>query len=157
MDAWATFWATYLCHRHSTMASQPHEGLHQLWALPRLLSVAYFSWLFRHPLFWFTFLFLTELARLPLVTYPSLCSAYVTYRMSCHASGHQILPTQHLPRKAEDFPRGGNHSKHMPLLTCFAWLQPVYHNPKFVFIHVNTAKVLLVVKTLIKNIEQQPH
>ena len=28
---------------------------------------------------------------------------------------------------------------------------------KFVFIHVNIAKVLLVVKTLIKNIDQQPH
>ena len=28
---------------------------------------------------------------------------------------------------------------------------------RFVFIYVKTAKVLLVVKTLIKNIEQQPH
>ena len=129
MDAWATFWATYPCHRHSTMASQAHEGLHQLWALPRLLSVAYFSWLFRHPVFLFTFLFLTQSARLPLVTYPSLCSAYVTYRMPYHASGHQKLPIQPLPRKAEDFPRGGNHSRHMPLLTCLGWLQSVYHNP----------------------------
>ena len=39
----------------------------------------------------------------------------------------------------------------------------IYSNPqsfihlKFVFIHVNIAKVLLVVKTLIKNIDQQPH
>ena len=56
-------------------------------------------------------------------------------------------------REAEDFPRGDNHSKHMPLLTYLAWLQPVHHNPKFVFIHFNTAKVLLVVKTFIKNIE----
>ena len=29
------------CHRHSTLASQTHEGLHQLWALPRLLSIAF--------------------------------------------------------------------------------------------------------------------
>ena len=30
-------------------------------------------------------------------------------------------------------------------------------HPKFVFIHLNFAKVLLVVKTLIKNIDHQPH
>ena len=34
------FWATFPCHRHSTVASQVREGLHQLWALPWLLSVA---------------------------------------------------------------------------------------------------------------------
>ena len=34
------FRATFLCHRHSTLASQVCEGLHQLWALPWLLSVA---------------------------------------------------------------------------------------------------------------------
>ena len=45
------------CHRHSTLASQTYEGLHQLWAVPRLLSIAYFSWLFRHPVFLFTLLF----------------------------------------------------------------------------------------------------
>ena len=28
------------CHRHSTLASQTREGLHQLWALPWLLSFA---------------------------------------------------------------------------------------------------------------------
>ena len=27
--------ANTLCHRHSTLASQTCEGLHQLWALPR--------------------------------------------------------------------------------------------------------------------------
>ena len=30
-----------LRHRHSTLASQAHEGLHQLWALPRLLLIAF--------------------------------------------------------------------------------------------------------------------
>ena len=69
----------------------------------------------------------------------------------------RYFPTQPLPREAEDFPRGGNHSKHMPLLTYLAWLQPIYYNPKFVFLRVNTAKILPVVKTLIKNIEHQPH
>ena len=53
-----------------------------------------------------------------------------------------------LLRKAEDFPSGDKHSKHMPLLTYLAWLQPIYYNAKL--IPVNTAKVLLVVKTLIK-------
>ena len=33
------FRATFPCHRHSTLASQAPEGLHQLWALPWLLSV----------------------------------------------------------------------------------------------------------------------
>ena len=34
------FWATFPCHRHSTLASQAREGLHQPWALHWLLSVA---------------------------------------------------------------------------------------------------------------------
>ena len=29
------------CHQHSTLASQAREGLHQLWALPRLLLIAF--------------------------------------------------------------------------------------------------------------------
>ena len=32
---------TLLCHWHSTLASQTREGLHQLWALPQLLSIAF--------------------------------------------------------------------------------------------------------------------
>ena len=55
-----------------------------------------------------------------------------------------------IPREAEDFPRGNNHSKHVPLPTSLAWLQPIYFNSKFVFILVKTVKILLVVKTLIK-------
>ena len=35
------FQATSLCDRHSTLASQTREGLHQLWALPRLLSIVF--------------------------------------------------------------------------------------------------------------------
>ena len=58
--------------------------------------------------------------RLHLVTYPSLCSTSVTYRTPCHASGHQVLPTQSPPREADDFRRCGKHSKHVPLLTCLA-------------------------------------
>ena len=62
-----------------------------------------------------------------------------------------------IPREAEDFPRGDNHSKHVPLPTYPAWLQPIYYNSRLLFIHAKTTKILLLVKTLIKNIEQQPH
>ena len=137
-----------------------HPGFSDLWGSPPALSstpTLGFFWMLRCPVFWFTSLFLTQSVRLPLATYPSLCRAYVTYRMTCHARGHQALPTQPLPREAEDFPRGDNHSKHVPLLTYFAWLQPIYYNSRFVFILVKTIKILLVVKTLIKTIEQQPN
>ena len=78
----------------------------------------------------------TQSVRLPLVTYPWLCSTYVTYRIPYHASSHQVLPTTPLAREAEDFPRGGNHSKHVPLLIYLAWLQPIYCNAGFIFLHV---------------------
>ena len=45
-----------------------------------------------------------------------------------------------LPKEAQDFPRGGNYSKHVPLLTYLAWLQSICHNSRFVFIHINTGK-----------------
>ena len=35
----------------------------------------------------------------------------------CHAIGHQELPTQPLPRKAEDFPRGGYYPEDASLAT----------------------------------------
>ena len=64
------------------------------------------------------------------------------------------MPCQRSPtlnfREAEDFPRGGNHSGDEPLPTCLALLQPIYYNSRFLFIHVKTANILLVVKTLIK-------
>ena len=34
------------------------------------------------------------------------------------------FPTQPIPRKAEDFPRGGKYSKDVPLPTLLAYLQP---------------------------------
>ena len=64
--------------------------------------------------------FPTQSVRLLLGTYPRLCSTCVTYRTPCHASSHQVFPIQPLPRKAEDFPRGGKHSKHVLLLTYLA-------------------------------------
>ena len=49
------------------------------------------------------FFFIPNLS-LPLVTYPSLCSTCVTYRTLCHAIGHQVLPTQPLPKGSGGFP-----------------------------------------------------
>ena len=43
-----------------------------------------------------------------------------------------------IPRELEDFPRGFNHSKHVPLPTYLAWLKPIYHNSRYVFIRVKT-------------------
>ena len=83
--------------------------------------------------------------------HPLFSSTYVTYGMPCHTIGRQMLHTPNpLPREAEDFPRGGNYSKHLPLPTYLAWLQPIYYDLKFVFIRVKLRKFLLVVKTLIK-------
>ena len=116
LDAWATFWTTYPCRQDSTLASQTCEGLHQFWALPWLLSIAYFS-IVQASNFLIHPHFPTQSVRLPFITYPSLCTTGVTYRKPCHGNGHQVFPTQLLPREAEDFSRGANHSNHMPCLT----------------------------------------
>ena len=88
------------------------------------LGNPYFTyWLPKHPDFWFT-LTLTQSVRLPMVTYPSLCSSFVTYETLCHAIGRQVLPTQPLPREAEDLPRGDRHFKHVPPLTYLICLSP---------------------------------
>ena len=68
--------------------------------------------------------FPTQSVRLPLVTYPSLCSTCVTYRMLCHATGHQVLPNQPLPKEVEDFPRGDKYFKHMPPPTYLIYFSP---------------------------------
>ena len=105
-----------------------HLGFSDLWtfpsALPHLLSVAYFSWLFRYPVFWFTSLFPTQPVTPSLVTYASLYSTCVTYKTPCHASGHQMLPIQLLARGTEDSPRGDKNFKHVPLLTYLIWFSP---------------------------------
>ena len=67
---------------------------------------------------------LTQSVRLPLGTYHSLCSTCVSYRTPCHASGHQVLPTQSLPREVEGFLRGERYFKHVPPLTYLIYLSP---------------------------------
>ena len=59
---------------------------------------------------------------------PSLCSTYATYRTPCHVIGHHVLPTQRIPREAEDFPRGDKYFKHVPPLTYL-----IYFSPKVVY------------------------
>ena len=64
----------------------------------------YFFWMLRHPIFQFAL----------------TCDLW------------DVIPRQRsptlVPREAEDFPRGGNHSKHVPLPTYLAWLQPLCSN-----------------------------
>ena len=49
----------------------------------------------------------TQSIRPHLVASTSPCSPCVTYGRLCHSISHQVLPTQPLPREAQDFPRGG--------------------------------------------------
>ena len=85
--------------------------------LPTFLNVQASSSLIHSP-------FQTQSVRLPLVTYPSLCSTCVSYRTLCHAIGPQVLPTQPLPREVEDFPRGDKHFKHVPPPTYLIYFSP---------------------------------
>ena len=113
-------------------------------------------WLPKHPVFWFNLTQHSQLGYLwlPTLTVQPLCDLCNT--MSCHWSpgaSHPSCvsypgptptrfhpdcnPSPPFPREAENFPRGDNHSKHVPLLTYLAWLQPLWYNSWFVFIHVN--------------------
>ena len=58
----------------------------------------------------------------------SLCSTCVTYRTICHATGHEVLPTQSIRREAEDFPRGDKYFKHVLPPTYL-----IYFSPKVVY------------------------
>ena len=62
-------------------------------------------------------------------------SSHVTYGTPCRARGHS-----HSLREADDFPRGGNHSKHMLPPIYLAWLQPMCYNSNLLFIHINIGK-----------------
>ena len=173
------------CHRQSTLASQTCEGLQQLWALPQHLFF-FLTCNLRDtipcqrsptlmpcdlqdtiPCQRSSTLMPCDLRdtmpcqrsptlmpcdlqdTIPRQTSPTLIPCDLRDTMPCQRS-----PTL-IPGEVEDFPRGGHHSKHVPLLTYLAWLQPIYYNSWLVFI--KTAKILLVVKTFIKNIKQQPH
>ena len=135
------FQAALLCHRHSALASQTREGLHQLWALPRLLLIASFflstasatvlSWHFL-PIGIF---YLTLLLDIFGTTYfyQGFPGSWQLFLEICRSSYWSL--------------------KHRPgpsVCLVHINLQSFIHL-KFVFIHVNIAKVLLVVKTLIRS------
>ena len=69
----------------------------------------------KHSIFWFTLFFWAQSVRSPLAPHHSQCSIFVTYGTPCCSIGHQVLPTQSLPREAEDFSRGSKYPKHVPL------------------------------------------
>ena len=69
--------------------------------------------------------------------------------MPCHWS-HKCFLSLLSPREAEDFSGGGSHSKHVPLPTYLAWLQPIFNSSKLVFNHAKIKNILLVLKSLIK-------
>ena len=56
----------------------------------------------------------TVRGRLPLVTYPSLCSTYVTYKIPWRSP---VPPTQPLPKETKDYPSRDKYFKHVPPLT----------------------------------------
>ena len=94
-----------------THATGSHPGFSDLWRSPPVLSSTLVTFggvvflIVQASSFFIHFHFLTQSIRLPLVTYPSLCSTFVTYGTLCYGSGHQMLSTQPLPREAEDFPK----------------------------------------------------
>ena len=92
----------------------------------------------------------------PSVSYCHVFRPILYFWPSPSQSDWQQFLTQPLPREAEGLPRGSNYSNHVPLLTYLTWLQPIYYDLGFVFIHVKLWIFLLVVKTLIRSIEQQP-
>ena len=60
-----------------------------------------------------------------MVTYPHcVAPTCVTYGTLYRAIGRQVLPTQPLPREAEDFPRVEKHFKHLSSLTYLIYLSP---------------------------------
>ena len=135
------------------MASQTCKGLHQFWALPQHLAFFPHMWLMgRHATPEVTHnhtMWLTGRHAIPEVTCINSLTCDLRETML-----RQRSPTL-IPREVEVFPGGDNHSKNVLLLTYLGWLQPIYHNSWHVFI--KTAKILLPVKALIKNINQQPH
>ena len=138
------FQATLPCHQHSTLAFQAREGLHQLWALPRLLLIA------------FSFSFTASATVLSGLFLPT----GVFYLM--------LLPNIF---STTWFYQGFSGSRQLFLKICRSsyWSSKHSPGPSVCLIHnllfiLNLClymsilqKFLLVVKTLIENIDQQPH
>ena len=151
------------CHRHFLLVSQAREGLHQLLALPQLLFSA------------FSF---SSTASATVLRGHFLTTGVFYLTLLADIFG----TSQHF--RATCFYQGFPGSRHLFLEICrtsywFSEHRPspsiclIHSNPqsfiylKFVFINVNIAKVLLVVKTLVRSsaklfsnheiIKQQPN
>ena len=74
-------------------------------------------WMHRHPIFQFTYMWLTGYHAMPEVT----CThSHVAYRTPCHAKGHLTL----IPGEAKDFRIGDRHFKCVPPPTYLICLSP---------------------------------
>ena len=165
-----SFLPTLSCHRHSTLAYQTHESLHQFWALPQLLSIVFsFSSTASATVLSGHFLptGVFYLALLPNIFGTSQHFWYIP----------EILPQPAFIKVSlgagsyflESCRASYWSSKHRPgPSVCLIHSNPQsFIHLKSVFMHVNIAKVLLVVKTLIRsaatlfssheNIKQQPN
>ena len=49
----------------------------------------------------------------------------VVYIGSSSTIGHKVISTKPLPKKAQDFHRGGKHPKHVLLLTNLTYFPPI--------------------------------
>ena len=97
--------ATFLCYQHSTLASQTHEGLHQLWTLPWLLSIALrlpafsITALPRALRFWVGAFYLQSFFTLH--SLPTFCHDFVTQILAGtpHPGSSSDLPSQSWPSR----------------------------------------------------------
>ena len=150
------------------------KGLHQLWALTcdlwdampcqRSLTLSHVT--YRMPCHarghLHSHMWLMGCHAMPEVTYilksdfwnampsqRSLTLSHVTYGAPCHTRGHlhSYLGKQKISLEVVIILRH--------ILAYLGWLQPIYYNSWPIFI--KTVKILLVVKTLMKNIKQQLH
>ena len=151
------FQATWPCHRHSTLASQTREGLHQLWALPRLLLIAFSFSSTGNATVLSGYFLPTGVFYLTLLPNILAQSAFIKVSLGAHSYFFESCRASYWSSKQRPGPS-----------VCL-----IHSNPQssihlnFVFMHVNIAKVLLVVKTLIRsaatlfsnheNIKQQPN
>ena len=94
---------------------------------------------------------LTRSVRPHLVLFLSLCSTCVTYGTLCGSIGHQVICTNLLPRKAEDFASGGkypNEGASAHIFKLFA--TSLIDNSGMVFKHVKIMNVFTCNKEFIK-------
>ena len=164
------FQAILSCHQHSTLASQTREGLHQLWALPQLLfiassfsstvSVTVLSGHFLPTGIFYLLLLPNIFGTFPTFWHiPDILAQPAFIRVLLGVSSSFL----------ESCRASYWSSKHRPgPSVCLIHSNPQsFIHLKSVFMHVNIAKVLLEVKTLIKsaatlfssheNIKQQPN